>query len=351
MSLMYLPQIKWGASTGRQVIMKSDFAKIEKALLESFEIGCRLSLEYVAASQARVNATPDCPARTMLCGFPSPLQRGSWVHGGLADGRFRECANPETLDLAVAGHLWGMEKNSQWYAVYALAGATDLIFTLKAMPLMRLSSQTAQTINLRNNGNSADIGYGFATDELAGGKILILTGPSRGLVRIITANNNDNGTGGTITYGGSALTLTPGDWLVVLPNANFRYLGMVLNDAAGNLVPFRQQGGAFAYHVARTLSSGALNGFTAVDLALAAPPTARMVAGLATAQNGAEIRLAVSLDGSSPALVLHGAPPATSFHGARGALPFSCQVAEGHKLLLDNGNSVEQTVKVTGWLE
>jgi len=35
------------------------------------------------------------------------------------------------------------------------------------------------------------------------------------------------GPGGTITYGGAALTLAQGDWAVVLPVTNFRYLGMV----------------------------------------------------------------------------------------------------------------------------
>lgn len=351
MSLIDLPQTKWGGATGRQVILKRDFARIEHALLESFEVGKSPSLEYAGASQVHVSATPDCQARVMLCGFPSPLHRGAWVHGGLTDGRYRENSAPETLDLGVPENLWGKEKNSQWYCVYALAGATDLIFSLKAMPLMRVSSQAAQTVTLRNTANSADIGYGFAADELAGGKILVLTGTSRGLVRPVTANNSDNGTGGTITYEGAILTLSQGDWLVVLPQSNFRYLGMILNDAAGNLAPFRQHGNSTAYHAPRLLHSGALNGFTAVDLALAAPPTARMVAGMATAQNGAEIRLAISPDGSTAALVLHGAPPATSFHGARGALPFSCPAAQGHRLFLDNGNSVEQTVKVTGWLE
>jgi hypothetical protein len=351
MSLIHLPQTKWEASTGRQVILKGDFAKLEAALLESFELGHSPSLEYVGASQVKVNATSDCKARVMLCGFPSPLQQGSWVHGGLTDGRYRENAAPETLDLAVADNLWGMEKSSQWYCVYALAGATDLLFSLKGMPVMRASSQAAQSITLRNNANSANIGYGLVADELAGAKMLMLTGASRGLGRSITANNSDNGTGGTITYDGATLTLTQGDWFVVLPNTNFRYLGMILNDAAGNLVPLRQHGTSFAYHAPRTLSSGALNGFTAIDLALAAPPTARMVEGFAAAQNGAEVKWAISYDGSTAALVLHGAPPAALFQGARGAIAFSCQVPESHKLYLDNGNSADQTVKVTGWRE
>ena len=37
MSLIDLPQTKWGGGTGRQVILKGDFAKIEQAMTEAFE--------------------------------------------------------------------------------------------------------------------------------------------------------------------------------------------------------------------------------------------------------------------------------------------------------------------------
>jgi hypothetical protein len=351
MGLIDLPQTKWGGGTGRQVILKSDFAAIEEALVESFALGNGLSLEYVGQSQVRVSATPDCRARAMLNGFPSPLHRGSRVDGGLSDGRCRENAAAEILDLETAGRLWGTEKSNQWYAVYAVAGSMETIFSLKAMPLMRVSSQNALTITLRNNADDADIGYGFAADELVNSKILVLTGASRGAVRLIVGNNSDNGTGGAITYDGAALSLVQGDWFVILPNTNFRYVGMIFNDAAGNLVPFRQQGRSFVYLAPHILNSGALNGFMAVDLALAAPPMARIVAGFAAAQNGADVKLAVSYDGSTPAIILHGAPPAAVFQGVQGALPFRCQIAEGHKLFLDNGNSANQTVFVTGWEE
>lgn len=351
MSLIQLPQSKWGGGTGRQVILKGDFAAIEKALVESFEVEGGPSLAYVGPSQVRVNATADCKARVMLSGFPSPVHRGLWVDGGLSDGRYRENAAPETLDLEIPGHLWGAEKSNQWYGVYALAGPTETIFGLKAMPLMRVSSQNAQTISLRSNANSANIGYGFGADELANAKILALSGASQGLVRRITANNSDNGTGGSITYGGNTLSLAQGDWFVVLPNTNFRYLGMVFNDGVGNLVPFRQQGLSFSYLAPRTLSAGALNGFTAIDLALAAPHTAKVLAGYAAAQSGAEVKLAVSYDGSTAALIVHGASPPAAFHGVQGALAFRCQIAEGHKLFLDNGNSSNQVVKITGWEE
>jgi hypothetical protein len=351
MALIHLPQTKWGDGTGRQVILKGDFARIEEALVESFELGRGPSVEYAGPGAVRVNATGGCKARVMLCGFPSPLHRGLWVSGNLSDGRYRENAAPETLDLGAAGGLWGTAKSEQWYCVYALAGSADLIFNLKAMPLMRVNSQEAQTIALRNNANSAPIGYGFATDELAEAKILILTGASRGQVRVITANNSDNGAAGAITYGGGLLTLARGDWFVVLPNTNFRCLGMILNDAAGNLVPFWRRGGSSAYLAPRTLTADALSGFTALDLGLVAPPTARWVEGYAAATAGAEVRLAVSYDGSAAALILHGAPPLAAFQGVQGALSFRCHIPAGHRLFLDNGNAAGQSVQITGWTE
>jgi hypothetical protein len=351
MALIDLPQSKWSGGTGRQVILKGDFAKIEQALVESFELGGGPSLEYVSPSQVRVNATGDCKSRAMLSGFPSPLHRGLWVDGGLTDGCYRENAAPEIMDLETPANLWGTEKAEQWYCVYAVAASTETMFSLKAMPVLRVSSQNAQIITLRNNADSADIGYGFVADELADGKILVLTGTSRGLGRSITGNNNDNGTGGTVTYDGGTLSLAQGDWFIILPNTNFRGLGMIFNDATSNLVPFIQDGRRVAYFAARELTSGALNGFTGCDLALTAPPTARVVEGQTSAQNGAEIRLAISYDGATSALIVHGGPPSAPFHGVEGAVPFGCQVPEGHTLFLDNGNSADQMVKITAWLE
>ena len=233
-----------GSGTGRQVILKGDFAKIEQAVTEAFEFTRGPGLEYVDSTTLRVNATADCQARVMLCGFPSPLARGHWVDGGLSDGRYRENAAPVSLNLATAGHLWGTEKPNQWYAVYAQAGPNDTIFSLKAMPAIRVASQDSQVITLRNNANGANIGYGFTINELAGGGLLILSGASRGLLRAITGNNGDNATGGTITYGGAALTLAQGDWGMVLPATNFRYLGIGFNDASGNWSPFTRKGAA-----------------------------------------------------------------------------------------------------------
>jgi hypothetical protein len=351
MSLIHLPQAKWGGGTGRQVILKSDFEKIEQAVLEGLQLAQAPPLTYVDGATLEVNATPDCKARVLLCGFPSPLHPGQWVHGGLADGRYRENSTVQTLNFAAAGSLWGQEKAGQWYAVYALAGAADTTFTLKAMPALRASSQAAQVITLRNNGNSGDIGYGFSANELAGGKLLVLSGPSRGLMRLITGNNSDNNAGGTITYGGSALTLDQGDWLLALPAANFRYLGMALNGGDGNLTPFFQEGGRFTYQTPLTAASGAIDGFTPYDLGLQAPPTARLLQGFAAGASGAEVKLAVSYDGSNAALVLHAAAPAGDFQACRGAAALRCLLLEGTRLYFNNENTDNQVVKVTGWEE
>lgn len=351
MGLIHLPQSKWGSGTGRQVILKGDFAEIEQAVLEAFELSRGPGLEFVDSATVRVNATADCRARVMMSGFPSPLTRGHWVDGGLSDGRYRENAAAASLNLATAGNLWGTEKSSQWYAVYALAGATDTIFSLKAMPVMRVASQASQVITLRNNANGANIGYGLVTNELAGASFLVLSGASRGLIRPITANNNDNANAGTITYGGATLTLVQGDWGIILPATNFRYLGMILNDASGNLVPFFQDAGRTSYTGPRQLVAGPINGYTAVDLGLVAPPTACRLEGYATSAAGYDVKLAVSYDGSTPALVVHGNPPATDFQGVRGAFPFACRVLDGGQVYLNNENTANQAVKITAWRE
>ena len=245
---------------------------------------------------------------------------GGW---GPADGRYRENAVPVTLDFATAGSLWGTQSQPVVWRLRP-GGFGRHHFSLKAMPVMRVASQSGQIINLRNNANSGNIGYGFAADELAGGQILLLSGASRGLARPSPANNTDNGTAGTITYGGSALTLAQGDWFMVLPaDTNFRYLGMVFNGGDGNLAPFYQEGGATPIGTPALLGSGAVNGYTLMDLGLVAPPTARRLCGYAPAAAGYDLKLAVSYDGSTPALLLHGTPPAGGFQGVRGAVPFS----------------------------
>jgi hypothetical protein len=351
MSLIHLPQSKWGSGTGRQVILKSDFDRIEQAVLEGFDIVKPPVLEYQDGATVRVKATVTCKARLMLNGFPSPLHPGHWVDGGLSDGRYRENAATVTANFATAGNLWGSAKASQWYCIYAMAGAYDAIFALKAMPVLRVASQQGQTIALRNCANTAGIGYGFAENGLAGGQILLVSGSSRGVARPITANNADNVSAGTITYGGDALVLAPGDWCVVLPATNFRYLGMVLLDAAGKVTPFYQERNHFTYLQPRQAVAGALNGYTLIDLGLLAPPTARVMAGYATVASGYDLKLAVSYDGSTPALLVHGAPPGGAFQGVRGATPFCFRVLDGNRIYLNNENTVNQAVQITGWRE
>ncbi len=244
MGLIHVPQSKWGSGTGRQVILKSDHDKVEKAVVKLADLAYCPDLQWVDATQVKLPATADCKARVMLCAFPSPLHRGLFVDGDLSDGKYREVSSDAVMNFDTASNLWGSEKASQWYVAYALAAAADTTFTLKALPAMRFSSQVSQVITLRNCGNTGDIGYGLVTNELANAKLLVLSGASKGQIRTITANNNDNGTAGTITYSGTALTLAQGDWLMVLPNTNFRYLGMIFNDAGSNIVRFYKDGPA-----------------------------------------------------------------------------------------------------------
>jgi hypothetical protein len=343
MSLIHLPQSKWGSGTGRQVIVKGDFEKIEAGVLESFDLAYCPDPAWVDATQVKLPATADCQARVMHCGFPSPLHRGLFVDGGLADGKYREASADVVMDFDTPSNLWGLEKASQWYALYALAAAADTTFTLKALPVMRFSSQVAQVITLRNNGNTADIGYGLSTNELATAKLLVLSGASKGLIRLITANNNDNGAGGTITYSGTALTLVQGDWLMVLPNTNFRYLGMILNDAGSNIVRFSKLGNQVAWNTGIEIAAGAINGFTAQDLGLKVPPTARRLLGNATASGGTAVILQISYDGTNAALVMSGS--------ASGAIPFACHLLDGNRIYFNNNNTGNQSVFAVGWEE
>ena len=352
MALANIPQSKWGSGTGRQVILKNDFAYIENALLELMELLQLPDMVWVDNTEIKVQATSDCKARVMLAGFPSPMHLALMVHGGLSDGKYRENSVDVSMDFDTPAHFWGNEKANQWYVVYATAAGVDTTFALKAMPLMRYSSQASQVITLRNNANGADIGYGFTTNELQNGKLLFLTGASRGLVRTISANNNDNGTGGTITYTGGALSLSQGDWFVVLPpGINFRYLGMILNNASGNIQKFHQRGRCWRWVVPVALASGALNGFQVVNLDLKAPLTARVVHGLAHADYGSTLKYADSYDGTNYNQVIHIAYPGAGFKSTGAAAPFSFVPLVNHTIYIENENTTNQNYLVTGWEE
>jgi hypothetical protein len=124
-----------------------------------------------------------------------------------------------------------------------------------------------------------------------------------------------------------------------------------LNDADGNLAPFFQDGGCTSYVNPRQLVAGSINGYTLVDLGLVAPPTAWQLEGYAASAAGYDVKLAVSYDGSTPALVVHGNPPETNFQGVRGAFPFACRILDGGGIYLNNENTANQAVKITAWRE
>ena len=350
--LSNIPQSKWGSGTGRQVILKDDFSYIEDALLELVELLRLPDLTWVDNTAVKVGATADCKSRVMMSGFPSPMHPTLLVHGGLTDGKYRENSADASMDFDTSSQFWGNEKSNQWYVIFATAADVDTTFALKAMPLMRFSSQGSQVITLRNNANGADIGYGFTTDELQNGKILILSGASKGLLRTITANNNNNTTSGTITYSGTVLTMTQGDYFVVLPpGVNFRYLGMILNNGSGNIQQFYQKGRSFRWAAPITLATGAISGFTAQALALTCPVTAREVFALSQAAYGVTMKCATSYDGSNYSQVLHIAYPGSGFKSAGAAAPFSFVPLADHTIYLDNENTASQNYLVAGWDE
>jgi len=268
--LINLVKSKWFSGTGRQVILKGDFLDLESAVLQSFGLQGPPAIEWIDASSIKVPATVDDIASVMLSGFPSILHPGRFISAGLTDGKYRENTADVIMDFDLASNLWGIEKASQHYIVYALAGNADTAFTIKAMPFMRVKSQASQVISLGTLGTPATgIGYGFTTDELAGGQLYFLSGASKGLVRSITANNNDSGTGGTITYGGDAVTLAQGDWLAVLPPTNFRWLGSIFNNASSNIRNIRKISNRVQVLEAQTIT--ATGGNPKEDIRLACP--------------------------------------------------------------------------------
>jgi hypothetical protein len=242
MGLENLPKTKWLAS-GEQAILKIDFIDIEDAIVS---LADRFSIAPAVVwndnTSIRVPASAELPIHLTMSGLPNPANPGFFIDAGLSDGKYRVNTSNVDVDFDTSTTFWGTEKASQWYGNYAIAGNSDTAFTLKAMPWMRVSSQATKTITLRNNPNTANIGYGFSTDELVGGVLYFLTGASKGLMRTITANNDDNTTGGTITYTGDALTVAQGDWFFVLPATNFRWIGDFYNNASSNIIKFYQTG-------------------------------------------------------------------------------------------------------------
>lgn len=243
MGIENLPKAKW-STAGRQVILKADFIDIEDAILSQGGGGGSIppALAWIDATSVKIAAVADSPANILMSGFPNILHPGSFI-AGTSDRKYRTNTSDTVMDFDVPASLWGTEKVSQWHIIYGIAADEDAAFTLKAMPFMRVKSQATQTISLGNLTTPATgIGYGFTTDELIDASIYMISGASNGLLRTISANNNNNATGGTVTYTGDALTVAEGDWFVVLPNTNFRFLGSIFNNSSGDIQSFYRFG-------------------------------------------------------------------------------------------------------------
>lgn len=269
--------------SGREIILKSDLLALWTAISEQPTARMQPPLEFVDTHTVRVNATADCPAETVLSGMPNVLNYATQVDGGLSDWIARTITSAVACDLA-SGGLYGTtqtEKASQWYAIFATAAAADTDFELKAMPFMRVKSQASQVISLGTLlVPGTGIGYGFTADDLVGGKVYFLSGASVGLMRTIIANNNDDATGGTIEYSGAALSLSAGDWFIVLPPTNFRLIGEIFNNASSNIVGFIDTGNFIQWDDAAISCSVSA---TAFDITLCSPLAKRARATLSKA--------------------------------------------------------------------
>lgn len=221
--------------SARQKITKEDLNELQNYILQQQQARLTPPLVRVDNATVRIEATADCPAQTMFVGIPNILNPENCTSGDLSDTKRRSVTTNVSMNFA-AGDLWGAEKASQFYAILAKADNTDTGFVLKAMPWIRVKAQVGQTINFGTNLNaSVSIGYGFTADEFVGGKIYFMTGASKGLMRTITANSNGATVPGTVTYSGDALSLSQGDWFIILPPTNFRWIGDVFNSASSNI--------------------------------------------------------------------------------------------------------------------
>lgn len=230
-----VPNAKWASGTP-QVILNEDFVAYDEAITKQQQLRLMPPLVYVDAATVRVEATADCPAETMFVGIPNVLNPNTFVNGGLSDNAKRSNISNVSM-IFTSGDIWGAEKASQWYAILGIsAGAVNSTFTLKAMPWIRVHAQVSQTIEFGTNLDATThIGYGFTANEFTGGMIYVVTGASKGLMRTITLNSNGATSPGTVTYSGTALSLSQGDWFIILPSTNFKWLGDVWNNASSNI--------------------------------------------------------------------------------------------------------------------
>lgn len=235
--LANLPKSKW-TDPDEQPGLKEDMVDIEYGIVESFGMKGVPEPTWVDITQLTMKATADSPARVMMSGFPDVFHPSQLLPFS-SDGKYRENVADVSMDFDVAVDFLGVEKGSQYYAVLAIAGDSDSDFTLFAVPYLRVLSQATKTISLGTNLNAASaIGYykseNWDTDSLIGYKLYFLSGSSKGLAVTVSANNNSS-TDGTITYSESALTITQGDWFVILPNTNFCYLKDIFNNASSDI--------------------------------------------------------------------------------------------------------------------
>ena len=249
---MASPWAKW-LLAGKQVILKSDFLDLWYGISGQTAVRLHPPLIWVSTSTVKIAATPDCVASMQFNGILNILNPSLQVSGGLSDGIARSVA-ADTSMIFGSGGLYGttqMEKPSQWYAVLATAGNADTDFVLKAVPFMRVKSQTSQVISMGTLTTPATgIGYGFTTDELIGAMVYVLSGASKGLMRAVIHNNNNDATGGTIEYSGAAISLTAGDWFIILPPTNFRWVGDIFNNSSGDIDGFLQENDCINWNAA-----------------------------------------------------------------------------------------------------
>ena len=224
-------------------------------------------LVFSTTNVVLINANTICPALVVMNGFPDILNPGQFVTAGLTDSSFY--AVTTATSYTMSANTYGAEKASQWYGIYALAAVTD--YTLKGMPYMRVKGEASQVISTGTLITPATvIDYAFTANEFVDGYIYVLSGTKQGEARLITANGDAAGSS-TFTYSGADLSLTAGDWFIVLPNANFRLVGDVFNNSSSNIDSFIQDGRQVSWSAPRTItapSAGPTEDITC------APPTA-----------------------------------------------------------------------------
>lgn len=204
--------------------------------LQYFQPEQAASLVYVGTGTAKVPAWASNTAMVVMDGIPNVMNPKQFVTGGLTNGKFYQSGADVVFYLAT--NLYGTEKVSQMYAVFAMCDTATAeldAFVLKAMPYIRVLSHAGQVISAGTNLNPAvAIDYGFTVNDFINGKVYVISGPSAGELRTITANSAAAGSS-TVSYSGAALTLNAGDVVLVLPpGQNFRWLGDVWNDVGGS---------------------------------------------------------------------------------------------------------------------